>query len=220
MNRGDNYDFANYTEERKDELVKGIIFMQDFFKKEFDLNLYVDFGTLLGAIRDKDFIPYDTDIDMTYLSKYSVKEDINKRADHIYSVIEKNGLLLYDFRKRTVNPHSGQVHVSLPQFNMIVDITTGWIDPYGDYYVFPYGKIGKREDVLPIKKVAFRKELVNVPNNSEKLLEFLYNDWRKPIDRGDGLSREGFKREWNYKLLAIPLLLSCNEIMSFIGGYI
>lgn len=221
MKSGESFDFRNCTEQRKDEFVKGILSVQDLFIREFGIITYVDFGTLLGAVRDNNFIDYDTDIDMTYLSKFSDVNDIRKEQDKIYDFFKNKNMLKADFRTRAILPHYGQIHIKLHDIGMIVDITTGWIGRFGNYYVFPYGKIGRKEDVLPLKVIPFRKEFINVPNNSEKLLEFLYNDWRKPINRGgDGTSREGFKRSWNYKLLALSFFFWLNEIIFSMENYV
>ncbi len=202
MRPGDNYDFLNADEVTKDKRADGLLFAERLFEEKFGLTLRVAYGTLLGAIRERDFIKNDTDIDMTYLSAYHRKEDVLAEMNRIYDELIAMGIVVHDFRTRKSNPHGGQIHIYLEQFDMIIDITTSWIDEDGIFWVFPYGKMLPGNRVVPFKKVPFRKVMITVPKNSEAILTRLYNDWRTPIGRGkDGGSRAGFRLTWNYGLL-------------------
>jgi phosphorylcholine metabolism protein LicD len=63
-----NDPFSLRTEEMKTEIIKDMKTLELFFKEQLDLDTYLIYGTLLGAIREHDFIPHDTDIDIGYIS--------------------------------------------------------------------------------------------------------------------------------------------------------
>lgn len=202
MKVGDKYNFKTASSEKKDGYVRGMRYAEDLFWHEFRVVLRPAYGTLLGVIRNKDFIINDTDIDMTYLSRYSLKRDVVSEMNDIYDRLIGMGLMAFDFRYRLHNPHGGQIHLRLDDFDMLLDVTTSWIDPNGKFWAFPYGHIAQGKDVIPFKRVPFRNTTMTVPHNSDKILTYLYNDWRIPVGRGaNGRSRAGFKHEWNYGLL-------------------
>ncbi len=203
MRPGENYDFLNADEATKDKWADGILFAERLFRETFGLTLRVAYGTLLGTIREGDFIKNDTDIDMTYLSAYRKKKDVIAEMNRIYDELILMGLVIHDFRTRKGNPHGGQIHLWFKQYDMILDVTTSWIDEAGNFWVFPYGKILPGNEVVPFKKVPFRKVMITVPKNSEAILTRLYNDWHTPIGRGkDDRSRKGFRLSWNYGILS------------------
>ena len=51
------------------KLQVGILDCFDAFCKKNSINYWIDYGTLLGAIRHKGFIPWDDDVDITMLRK-------------------------------------------------------------------------------------------------------------------------------------------------------
>ena len=80
------------TEEQKDEQVKnakeliGVV-------QELGVEPFLWAGSLLGAIRGKDIIPGDSDMDIAYISKYTNGEDIEKEARELYTKLYEMGLL-------------------------------------------------------------------------------------------------------------------------------
>jgi phosphorylcholine metabolism protein LicD len=76
--------FDERTSEEKDNFADDLVALTDFFKRRFDLDLYLIYGTLLGAVRENGFIADDKDIDVAYMSKYHDFDDIVKEMVEIY----------------------------------------------------------------------------------------------------------------------------------------
>lgn len=133
-----------------------------------DLFFGLAYGTLLGAIRENDFITHDEDIDL-----YILKEDENKFRS-LLSVLIDNGFELIRYER------SGLYSIRRD-------------GEYTDFYCMtPYSK-GIRWNgaenfiletfILNTKKIVFKGSEFNIPQNIDLCLEILYGkNWRIPIE--------------------------------------
>ena len=133
------------------------------------------YGTLLGAIRENNFIAHDEDTDVFVLD-----EDRGKVLDALFE-LKKRGLVV------------GRYEEDLISF--VRD------DEYIDIYFFKKNIFGNRtangayieaKYLEDLKKIEFLGEPFSVPERSEELLEKLYGeDWRVPRENVKG-SNFGF----------------------------
>lgn len=143
-------------------------------KKLFDavnMNFYLAFGTLLGAIREHDIIKGDEDLDI-----FVVNEDALKL---IIPYLDENGLHLirvipgdtYSFRSDT---HS---YIDIYILRKITKINI-W-----RYYCYSLASMYiPKKYVKEFQKIDFLGMTFECPKNPDKLVEFWYGKtWRTPI---------------------------------------
>lgn len=125
------------------------------------------YGTLLGIIRENNFIEWDEDIDLFILSedkfkllnafwelkKEGLKLVREERCGHLYSVM-RNGEYIDFYIMDRISP----------------EIRTG----YGDLFMF-------EKYLTDLVEWNFRGLAINIPREYEQCLEFLYGDWRTPV---------------------------------------
>ena len=122
-------------------------------KKIFDQNsltFYLDGGTLLGAMREKDFIKHDVDSDIViYIDDLPILEKITPQI---------------------IN--SGFTPIA---YNSFCEICFASDIDYLDVRFRPKSKYNKKLDTVPFLDTEF-----NIPNNVDKYLTIMYGNWRIP----------------------------------------
>lgn len=186
--------FSELSEEIKNlyllEIQKFIKFIED----TFDIEVFLTHGTLLGAIRNGDFIDNDSDIDLAILCHSENKESVIKETEFIYKKLIENKIC-GNFCK------IGQVHTYASTFGkekrLILDVWSAWIEN-GKLWSFPFidGSLSS-STLLPFKKSALRWAEFNIPNDWEKYLEKTYYNWKKP-DKNKGTTG------WKFVLKKVP----------------
>jgi len=153
--------------------LKNYLFKMADVLEKYNIEFFLSSGTLLGAIRDNNFIKGDADIDIGVKYKYF-----------------KDGKLwhniLADLKKVNIYPHINWNDFASTCF---LNANKVPLDVYhykkeGKYYnIYLKDMISKfpEEFISSLDTLIFLERKFKVPHNPEKYLNYLYgNDWRIP----------------------------------------
>ena len=162
------------VKERGDRLAKMLSCVESYgriFYETTGKQLFICYGTLLGYIRDADFIQHDDDIDLCFLANsigwdaafaefMDVVEGLRARGEHI--VID-SGVQFHWYLNGDA-----------------LDVFMGWMDGDNLNMYYASGALS-RDRVLPLQTRHFNGYEVLVPNDPEALLQLIYGEgWHIP----------------------------------------
>jgi len=180
-----------FINSKVDIITKSIHDLTTLLKIEFKIDVFIAYGTLLGAIRNKKLISHDDDIDLIYISNKSSRKEIFLERERIAKFLENKNYRVWR--------HSGNFHVRKQnEASSALDIFPSWVvNNKWSVYPFIIESIDIKE-ILPIKQVELEGYLLPSLNNTELFLKSIYGDkWRIP----DPLFRHNFKNYDYFKFL-------------------
>jgi len=195
-----NYFYNRRERDIYNQLI-GLKELMSFFRKECGVYSFLTYGTLLGAIRGKTMVPFDTDYDIAYFSKGKTIQEIRDEWKKICTILIKNKMLGKIWVKggSIIHPtvddlkdFAGQMHVQTPNRKIYIDVYSSFC--LGSEFHMSYGIHGhlKRSDIVPFGYAYLREFKFVVPKNPEAILKFMYGeDWKTP--------KEGYKYKGKYK---------------------
>jgi phosphorylcholine metabolism protein LicD len=137
------------------------------------------YGTLLGAVRDKKFIPWDNDVDLGILEE-------DWKDEYLKALKDNFTVKAYKWVSDEVVDKSkiGKIaHLSIQcPHHICFDIFTKGKGGYR-YYSAKDEKLIIRfpeKFVKPLKTIDFYDIKVQIPENTEEFLEWNYGDWKTP----------------------------------------
>jgi SAM-dependent methyltransferase len=141
-----------------------------------EVELFPFYGTMLGAVREGNFLGHDNDFDAVYISDRRDPDEVRGEFLELCSHLVERG---YEVQVR-----AWHAWVHGPRRNVRVDIFFAWFDDT-DHLQVSYGYHGE-----PVRRSAalstwreghLGRHRVPLPDNAEELLEQLYGaGWRHP----------------------------------------
>ena len=184
--------FYQYDEPSKLILAKEMKDIETYFKTELELDVYPVYGTLLGIIRDNDFIGWDTDIDLAYLSKCHTNKAVLNEFNMITKFLEEKKLLLHRIKT------ASHLHVYSPAKYLRIDLWISWIDENNKYHlVWTVSGDIDSSMILPFKTVEFKNQTLRQMNDPMKFINEHYPNWNIPIG---GEAKDWAKRKPRFEL--------------------
>jgi lipopolysaccharide cholinephosphotransferase len=173
----------------KEEYKKDILDIK-FVLDNIGINFWIIFGTLLGAIREKDFLEWDDNINIAVY-----ENDLLENIDVI-----KNNFISKGFIFRVV-PKKHGTKINIHRHNHKSSIEGLYIEDLDKDKKYLCSNKFKhpRKYFETYGEVEFKGEIFRVPSPVEEYLSFLYKDWKVPIKLSDLSHPEKWRNKKNYK---------------------
>lgn len=169
------------------------------------------YGTLLGAVREGDFLGHDSDADLGYVSAHSQPVDVIRESFRLQRVVAARGYRTYRYSGLAFRVEV----VEADGATRFLDVFGGFLDGGRLYLMGEVGAPYERDWLLPLGTVSLRGREFPAPARPEKLLEAMYGpSWRVPDPafkfetpaetvevlnqwfRGTGHNRRDWERRW------------------------
>jgi len=138
---------------------------------EAGIEFWLESGTLLGAIRDGDFIEWDKDIDISIMRKDRIK--IQRIASKFYTI----GTFGEHRRGNFISSH----YIIKDDFKMDIYYWFKAKEEYVSYTNGEYSTVVNNNYLDDLKEITFKGLKVKVPNNPKQYLEDRYGKgWKLP----------------------------------------
>lgn len=157
---------------------KSVLFATQDILKEIGIDIYLSFGTLLGAVRDKDFIKNDYDIDVYIKDELLLFNNLSKLKDCGMELIRVIKHKIYTFRYK-----NSSCYIDLYILTSRHNIWGLYCYRICDFYI--------PKKYLKDGEILFLERKFKCPQSPERLLRFFYyNSWNTPISHQESIKKK------------------------------
>jgi len=143
--------------------------------KNIDFILF--YGSLLGYVRENDFIKNDDDIDIL-INIFDVQSLLRQLKN-----LNLDVTVFIELKVDNTYGKIGIIQVLLPNNKETLDFYIyEELDDNDIIIRWDGGLLFNKLDIFPLKKITFKNININIPNNSEKILDEVYGlNWKTPL---------------------------------------
>jgi len=140
------------------------------------LDVFPFYGTMLGAVREQNFISHDNDFDTVYISTQTEPERVRKEFKEVCEFLISRGYSLSAKKSHT--------WVMRPGRKAKLDLFYSWFNSDGFFevsYAYHGHQLRQSPDFFKFRTEKLGDFEIPVPTNAEQILEQLYGEgWRYP----------------------------------------
>lgn len=142
------------------------------------IDAFPAYGTLLGAVREQDFLGHDSDADLGYVSRHTSPVDVVRESFRLQRALAHRGMATFRYS-------GGAFRIDVEESDGSVrglDLFGGFFDGDGTLYLMGEVGVEFREDwIFPLSTVTLAGHEFPAPAVPERLLEAMYGPhWRVP----------------------------------------
>tara|TARA_B100000989_G_scaffold125889_1_gene93382 strand:- start:893 stop:1558 length:666 start_codon:yes stop_codon:yes gene_type:complete len=190
--------FDNYNSSLRDKFFcETIKLINNNFNKFF----FLSFGSLLGLIREDDFIEWDDNIDLSFFLEKNTYKDLK----NLQTVLIDNNYIARIFEKKNYSK------ISIYKYGYKLDLTS--VMRVNNFYISNLNKCPS-SCLKNFKTVLFKNTEVNIPSDYNTYLSYIYGNWKLPAKR-NYYTIKGTRIE-HYRYIISNILYEIKKILRLI----